>query len=170
MDPLGPVPRRRLARSLPAAAARRRPAHRPEPGPPRGGQRAQRHHADALRRPRGAVVVRRDAALRRRVADPRGGRGAGQPPARHAVLRIVREAVTNAARHGRAGRVEVRMTREGGATVVSVTDDGCGFDPASVQRGVGYGIMSMAERARSLPGTLSIDSEPGRGSEIRVRW
>ncbi|WP_170233546.1 ATP-binding protein [Ornithinimicrobium humiphilum] len=86
------------------------------------------------------------------------------------MLRIVREAVTNAARHGRAGRVEVRMTREGGATVVSVTDDGCGFDPASVQRGVGYGIMSMAERARSLPGTLSIDSEPGRGSEIRVRW
>lgn len=89
----------------------------------------------------------------------------------HTILRIVREAVTNAARHGRASTVHIHLAHEDDARVVRVRDDGTGFDPPSVTRSsAGYGMISMAERARSLPGTLEIDSAVGRGCEVRVRW
>jgi signal transduction histidine kinase len=89
----------------------------------------------------------------------------------HTILRIVREAVTNAARHGRASTVRIELGQEDGGRVVRVCDDGSGFDPGSAARSsAGYGMISMAERARSLPGTLEIDSAVGRGSEVRVRW
>lgn len=89
----------------------------------------------------------------------------------HTLLRIVREAVTNAARHGRAQAVQIGLTAEGGTRVLAVRDDGSGFDPDEVARGPsGYGLISMAERARSLPGTLSVDSRLGAGSEVRVTW
>ena len=76
-----------------------------------------------------------------------------------------------AARHGRATTVRIVLAHEGDGRVVLVRDDGTGFDPRSVaHRSAGYGMISMAERARSLPGTLEIDSAVGRGSEVRVRW
>ena len=89
----------------------------------------------------------------------------------HTILRIVREAVTNAARHGRASTVRIELAQQDGDRVVKVCDDGAGFDPHTAARSsAGYGMISMAERARSLPGTLEIDSAVGRGSEVRVRW
>ncbi len=93
------------------------------------------------------------------------------PHRQHTILRIVREAVTNAARHGRARTVRIELQDSTEETVLSVRDDGCGFDPLSAARtSAGYGMISMAERARSLPGTLEIDSGVGRGSEVRIRW
>lgn len=93
------------------------------------------------------------------------------PQHHHTILRIVREAVTNAARHGRATQVSIELAHDGEARLVRVRDDGSGFDPRSAARmSAGYGMISMAERARSLPGTLHIDSEPGQGCEVRVRW
>ncbi|SOC51999.1 sensor histidine kinase [Ornithinimicrobium cerasi] len=89
----------------------------------------------------------------------------------HTLLRIVREAVTNAARHGRAGTVHVELALADGARVLRVRDDGVGFDPEEAARhATGYGLVSMAERARSLPGTLDVDSAVGAGSEVRVTW
>src|SRR5699024_5065213 len=84
----------------------------------------------------------------------------------HPLLRIVREAVTNAARHGRAETVEIELTRDAEGRVLRVRDDGRGFDPAAARRdGPGYGLVSMSERARALPGTLEVDSSVGDGSE-----
>jgi signal transduction histidine kinase len=89
----------------------------------------------------------------------------------HTLLRIAREAVSNAARHGRATTVRVELGVADGARVLTVRDDGIGFDPEEAARqATGYGLVSMAERARSLPGTLDVDSRAGAGSEVRVTW
>lgn len=93
------------------------------------------------------------------------------PEQLHTLLRIVREAITNAARHGRADTVRIELTADDGARVLRICDNGTGFDTQSAGRGgPGYGLVSMAERARSLTGTLEIDSTVGQGSEVRVRW
>ena len=90
---------------------------------------------------------------------------------RHALVRITREAVSNAIRHGGAQRVCVRLVREGDYRRLVVQDDGRGFDPATVGRtGTGYGLTSMQERARALHGSFVIDSAPGRGTTVAVTW
>jgi signal transduction histidine kinase len=92
------------------------------------------------------------------------------PDQQHALVRIAREAVANAVRHGRAGTLCLRLTRDGGRRLV-VEDDGAGFDVhRATGTGAGYGLISMRERARSLPGSLKVRSEPGGGSEVTVTW
>jgi signal transduction histidine kinase len=91
--------------------------------------------------------------------------------ARHALLRITREAFTNAVRHGRAGRVCVRLRREGEHRVLTIHDDGVGFDVSrALAHASGYGLVSMRERAGALPGRLDIESQDGSGSVVRVTW
>ena len=90
---------------------------------------------------------------------------------RHALLRIAREAVGNAARHSNAHRVRVALRAETEARTLTVTDDGLGFDLGAARaRGTTYGLTSMCERARGLPGRLEIDSTPERGTTVRVTW
>jgi signal transduction histidine kinase len=90
------------------------------------------------------------------------------PPVREAVMRIVGEALTNAARHGRAHHAAI-VLRGGAHASVTVRDDGCGFDP-DPQRipGGSYGLVSMRERAESFGGRLAIRSAPGDGTEVEV--
>ena len=88
----------------------------------------------------------------------------------HAILRIVRELVTNAVRHGRATQVAVAGALEGDRLLFSVRDDGCGFDPES-RPGLAdghFGLQGIKERIRRYNGTLEIESAPGRGSRISV--
>jgi signal transduction histidine kinase len=93
------------------------------------------------------------------------------PEQQHAVLRIVSEAVANAAEHGKATRIEVALEHSAGNFRLSIRDDGRGFDvSAETAVSSGYGLTSMRERARSLPGSLSITSERGRGSVVTVFW
>ena len=87
---------------------------------------------------------------------------------RHALVRITREAVSNAVRHGGAGRVRLRLVREGGSSHLFVEDDGAGFDVSAPS--AGYGLTSMRERALGLPGVFTIDSAPGRGTVVAVAW
>lgn len=90
---------------------------------------------------------------------------------RHALIRIAREAVSNAIRHGSAGCVRVRLLADAGERRLVVEDDGHGFDPAAVaERSTGFGLTSMRERARALPGRLQIDSAPGEGTRVWVTW
>jgi signal transduction histidine kinase len=93
------------------------------------------------------------------------------PEQRHAVVRITREAVSNAARHGHATGVTVRLERRGAARTLMIADDGAGFDPsdASVTAG-GFGLTAMRERAGELPGRLEITSSPESGTTVEVRW
>ena len=89
-----------------------------------------------------------------------------------AVFRIVQEAMTNVARHAAAQDAVVRVSCSGGALVVSVEDDGCGFQPAeglSGGRRASLGLLGMRERASMLGGTLEIASAPGRGTSVRLR-
>lgn len=91
---------------------------------------------------------------------------------RHALLRIVREAVSNAARHGRAQAVKVEIQRlaSGGCRLL-VCDDGTGFDvSAATARRTGFGLTSMRERAEGLPGTFELESSPEDGTTIMVTW
>ncbi|MFC0678395.1 sensor histidine kinase [Lysobacter korlensis] len=90
---------------------------------------------------------------------------------KHALMRITREAVSNAIRHGGASRVLVRLGRVEDARRLVVEDDGCGFDVSSARSGEsGYGLTSMDDRARGLPGSFEIDATPGRGSKVTVTW
>lgn len=90
---------------------------------------------------------------------------------RHALMRIAREAVSNAVRHGKAERVWVRLTRSDGGRRLVVEDDGSGFDvEAATAHGSGYGLISMRDRAQGLPGVLDVKSQPGKGSVVTVEW
>ncbi|GAA1765213.1 hypothetical protein GCM10009767_24830 [Kocuria aegyptia] len=93
------------------------------------------------------------------------------PEQQHALLRIVQEAVSNAVRHGRAEKLCLRLARNGDGRRLVVKDDGAGFDVRrATGTDAGYGLISMRERAGSLPGALEVCSEPGRGSEVTVTW
>lgn len=90
------------------------------------------------------------------------------PEARAALVRIVREAVANATRHGRAGAVRVRLARTDGIRLV-VSDDGSGFDmDARLRESSGFGLTSMSERAAELGGRLHVRSAPGMGTTVEV--
>jgi signal transduction histidine kinase len=96
--------------------------------------------------------------------------GAGQEQ-RHALVRITREAISNAIRHGGAERVDLRLTRGVAGFRLVVSDHGDGFDVEAVSgASAGYGLTSMSDRARGLPGTFHIASSPGRGTCVEVRW
>jgi signal transduction histidine kinase len=85
---------------------------------------------------------------------------------REALVRIACEATTNAARHGRAPLVHVRLEREGRGLRMVIADRGAGFDPG--QSGRGFGLISMRERACAVGGRFRVSSTPGRGTEVEV--
>jgi signal transduction histidine kinase len=88
----------------------------------------------------------------------------------HALARIVSEAVTNAARHGRASTVTVELTNGNGYRL-RVSDDGIGFDPRTVSlRGRGFGLVSMRERAATFGAEFAVDARPGSGATVEVAW
>ena len=93
-----------------------------------------------------------------------------EPEQRHALVRITREAVSNAIRHGSAGSIRIRLGRDERGRRLVVQDDGRGFDPAGVTSGAGYGLTSMRERALALPGAFEITSRPGEGTTVGVTW
>jgi len=90
-----------------------------------------------------------------------------------ACFRVVQEAVTNVARHARAGRVRVDLAQDGAALLLAIQDDGSGFDVEAAQArargGQSLGILGMEERVSQLGGTLSISSGPSEGTRISVR-
>jgi signal transduction histidine kinase len=90
---------------------------------------------------------------------------------RHALVRIAREAASNAIRHGHAQRLTLRLGYLDGSRCLSVVDDGHGFDVAATsETATGYGLTSMRDRARGLPGSFHINSSPGGGSIVTVAW
>jgi signal transduction histidine kinase len=89
------------------------------------------------------------------------------PPARaEALVRIAAEAITNAARHSGATKVSVAVRRSRGRWVLSVRDDGCGFEPLAPSSG--FGLISMRERAEAVGGTFVLASAPARGTTVEV--
>ena len=83
------------------------------------------------------------------------------------IFRIAQEALHNALRHARAERVEVRLSCAPGQVVLTVSDDGVGFERDAV-RSTSLGLTTMAERARAAGGTLRIETAPGAGTTVRL--
>jgi signal transduction histidine kinase len=88
------------------------------------------------------------------------------PDLREDLARIVREAVSNASRHGEAANVTVALSNTDSIRV-RITDDGKGFDPDAPRRR-GFGLTSMRERAEIRGGTLKITSTVGAGTQVEV--
>jgi signal transduction histidine kinase len=86
---------------------------------------------------------------------------------RDALLRIIREAITNGVRHGRA--TEVALEVSGGSGLrVAVRDNGHGFVPGGPRRRGSFGLTTMTERAQALGGVLTVHSQPGEGTLVEV--
>lgn len=87
-----------------------------------------------------------------------------------ALYRVAQEALTNARKHARAGRVEVSLRRNDGWVRLEVRDTGRGFDPASVAQASGagerVGLTSMRERVALLGGRFAVRSRPGEGTSV----
>ncbi|MDP3894122.1 sensor histidine kinase [Nocardioides sp.] len=81
------------------------------------------------------------------------------------LLRIVQEAINNAARHARADRVTVDLTVDAPHAAVVVADNGQGLQEGRTDS---HGLRIMAERARRIGASVSVDSTPGEGVRVRV--
>ncbi|MBK5259232.1 MAG: GAF domain-containing protein [Thermoanaerobaculia bacterium] len=91
-----------------------------------------------------------------------------KPSAELQLVRIVQEALTNVRKHAHATVVRVTVVRRDGRVTATIEDDGAGFArgaarPTEFPR---FGLTTMDERARSIGGTLEIDSELGRGTRV----
>jgi signal transduction histidine kinase len=119
---------------------------------------ALRKHVDVLRRVYG-----------REIGLEVGGAPRYAPQLEREVLRIAQEALQNALRHANADLVEVRLAARDGFLLLTVRDDGIGFDPVAPElRSRRLGLTSMEERAEAIGGTLRIDSHPGRGTTVSL--
>ena len=92
------------------------------------------------------------------------------PPAETALFRIAQEALNNVSKHARATKVEVRIAEAKSRVVLSITDDGMGFEPPRQQPAgaQSWGMTTMRERAEAVGATLVIQSAPGRGTRVEA--
>lgn len=89
------------------------------------------------------------------------------PDAQLTLFRVLQESLSNTAKHANARQVQVKLAYDSGRVLLSVRDDGKGFDPK--QRPPGhYGLLNMHERAMKIGGEIIIDSAPGQGSHVCI--
>jgi signal transduction histidine kinase len=82
--------------------------------------------------------------------------------------RVLQEALHNSAKHSGVRRFEVRLWGTSDEIHLTVKDSGAGFERESAKESRGLGLISMEERLKLLKGTLSIDSQPNRGTTIHA--
>lgn len=88
------------------------------------------------------------------------------PRFRQEIFFAFKEALTNVVRHAQATQVWLHIAVHGQRLEVAVSDDGRGFDPATVQAG-NDGLANMQERLKNLGGSCTVTSEPGKGTMVR---
>jgi len=94
------------------------------------------------------------------------------PQVQIALFRIAQEALNNIAKHAGARRAEITLDQENGDCVMSVRDDGIGFDVgenASDKPKTGIGMVTMRERSQAVGGRFEMQALPERGSRLTVR-
>jgi len=87
---------------------------------------------------------------------------------RTCLYRVAQEAIRNAEKHSGSPRIRVLLAGRPGSIWLCVSDGGRGFDPTAAQRSTGLGLVSMAERVRSVGGELSVRSEVDHGTRIEA--
>ncbi|MCE5241808.1 MAG: PAS domain-containing sensor histidine kinase [Desulfobacteraceae bacterium] len=95
-------------------------------------------------------------------------------PLKIVIFRIVQEALNNAAKYSKAQRVKIILQSDDSGIVLSIEDNGAGFDPEEAHRKIGnrggMGLSGMRERAELSGGSFSIRSAPGAGTAIHASW
>lgn len=85
------------------------------------------------------------------------------------LFRILQESLTNIARHSQAKKVWVGLEKSGNSVLLSIQDDGIGFDATLKKNGQTFGLLGIKERAVMLKGKCSINSTPHGGTNIAVQ-
>ena len=96
--------------------------------------------------------------------------GAHRSPAvvEQALYRVTQEALNNVLKHAQARRISVVLQQQPHRTVLTIVDDGIGFDPRAAIRQGGLGLRGMEERVAQLGGRLTVESSPGMGTIVRA--
>jgi two-component system nitrate/nitrite sensor histidine kinase NarX len=99
------------------------------------------------------------------------GKGALPAEAQVAFYRLCQEGLNNIAKHSKAKRVDIQLQygSSDGAVALRIHDDGRGFDATKTPSGH-YGLSIMRERAEAVGAVLSIESRPGQGADLAMRW
>lgn len=92
------------------------------------------------------------------------------PAQAHEILRIAQEALTNIVQHAEARMARIGIAYEASGVSLLVQDDGRGFDPHGVPADAGSGLRRMSDRAHAVAGLVELDSLPGWGTSLRVRF
>jgi two-component system, NarL family, sensor kinase len=153
-------------------------------------ERARSALTDAVGDLRGAIFELHPHVLQQAGLEPalkavaeRASRGSGfdvdfyvdyrqRHPDEALLLGAAREFLANVGRHARASKVTVTLTEKDGETVLTIADNGVGFDPVAIDRFVAaahIGLLSQRERIEASGGRLEITSAPGHGTVVTAR-
>lgn len=128
------------------------------------GEIARETLAEALDQMLGVMTANRGLEVVRQLEDETL---AHIPPEKAiGVVSILREAISNAVRHGGARHLSLRAERGDTSVILAVQDDGAGFTPNHHEAREGHGLANMEARAAALGGTLRIESAPGKGTRV----
>jgi two-component system sensor histidine kinase UhpB len=107
--------------------------------------------------------------VRVEVRDPEELGRSLRPEAAIALFRIAQESLVNVAKHAEATQVRIVLAKQEGGAVLSITDDGHGFDVHDrLSHRTRWGVTTMQERAAAVGGELHLESSPGAGTTVRV--
>ncbi|MDP4264942.1 MAG: PAS domain S-box protein [Bacteroidota bacterium] len=84
------------------------------------------------------------------------------------IFRVYQESLTNIMRYSQASKVLTSLSIRGGNIILTVEDDGKGFDPVSIPYKKSFGILGMKERVLSLNGKFELVTSPGKGTKIII--
>ncbi len=91
------------------------------------------------------------------------------PDVEQAIYRIAQEAIENVSHHAQAKRLRVQLSYNGQGTMLTIQDDGTGFDVHSKSPSGHFGLVGMGEYAELAGGKLTIESEKGRGTKVVLK-
>jgi two-component system sensor histidine kinase UhpB len=107
--------------------------------------------------------------VRVEVRDPEELGRSLRPEAAIALFRIAQESLVNVAKHAEATQVRIVLAKQDNGAVLSITDDGRGFDVHDrLSHRTRWGVTTMQERAAAVGGELNLESSPGAGTTVRV--